>query len=107
MSQSELVEKELDILSCIDKAFSRFGPSVANVVYWKFSFTTKLGKNQIQQRPDLFSSTLREIFRDGAGVIEQAIINELISKYNLPNRNYKDLEDTVSSIKMRNVSKVL
>ncbi len=85
----------------IDRAFSKFGQSVSSVVYWKFHFDTKLSKEEIVGRPDLFTNTIRDIFRDGATVIELAIANELKAQFNLPNRNYRDLEDVVNSIKVR------
>ena len=96
--QAESLEYTSDILECIDRAFSRFGQSVSSVVYWKFQSDTKLDKDKIALRPDLFSNTIREIFRDGALVLERAIIKELKLKFNLPDRNYKDLEDAVNSI---------
>jgi hypothetical protein len=93
-----------DITASVDRAFSRFGSTVSSVVYWKFHFDTKLDKGEIALRPDLFSTTIREIFRDGSSVVERAIIQELRSQFDLPNRNYKDLEDAVTSIKLRTLS---
>ena len=94
------------MLVAIDRAFSKFGQSVSSVVFWKFQFDTKLSKEEITLRPDLFTKTIRDIFRDGATVIELAIISELKKQYHLPNRNYKDLEDAVDSIKLRNSMKI-
>ena len=107
MAQSEIVENSFPIIKSIDKAFSRFGPSVSTVVYWKFSFTTKLTKEDIILRPDLFSQAIREIFKDGSIVIEQAIIRELMIQFNLPCRNYKDLEDAINSVRLRCGSRML
>jgi hypothetical protein len=94
------------IIGCIDKAFSRFGQSVFSVVYWKFQFDTNLAKEDIVKRPDLFCNTIREIFRDGSIVIERAIIEELKLGFNLPDRNYKNLEDVVGSISLRGVPNI-
>jgi hypothetical protein len=55
--------------------------------------------------PDLFSNTIREIFRGGALVLERAIIDELKTKFNLPDRNYRDLEDVVNTISLSRNSK--
>ena len=105
LSQSKIVEEEnFEILPSIDKAFLKFGQSLPTVVYWKFHFDTKLERKGIQQCPDLFSKTLRDIFRDGSCIIEQAIIEELKIQFNLPNRNYKDLEDVVNSVRLRSFS---
>jgi hypothetical protein len=99
--QTQTADFVADVISCIDRAFSRFGQSVFSVVYWKFHFDTNLAKEEIMKRPDLFSNTIREIFRDGSVVIEQAIIEELKFGFNLPDRNYRDLEDVVDSIRLR------
>ncbi len=99
--QSEEINIAPDFIDCLDRAFLKFGTSVFSVVYWKFHFNTKLSKEEIAERPDLFTDTIREIFRDGTPVIERAIIDEVKFVFNLPDRNYKDLEDVVDSIKLR------
>ena len=59
-----------DRISCIDGAISRFGQALFSVVCWKFPFDTNLTKDEIVNRPDLFS--IRELFRNGSIVIERA-----------------------------------
>jgi len=99
MAQSEVFDINILVLQSIEKAFSRFGSSVSTVVYWKFCYSTKLKKEDIASRPDLFSQAIREIFRDGSIVIERAIIRELRTQFSLPGRNYKDIEDVMNSIR--------
>lgn len=98
--ESEIKDISYQVLCGIDKAFSRFGQSVSTIIYWKFHYDTKLSKEQIVQRPDLLSNTIREIFRDGSCVIEEAIICELKREFDLPDRRYKDLEDVIGSIQL-------
>ncbi len=105
--QLETVDLAADIIGCIDRAFSRFGQSVFSVVYWKFHFDTNLAKEEIVKRPNLFSNTISEIFRDGSIVIERAIIEELKFGFRLPDRNYKDLEDVVDSIRLRSAPNIV
>jgi hypothetical protein len=104
MAQSEIIDNNELVLQSIDKAFSRYGQSVATVVYWKFHFDTKLDKHEILLRPDLFSNAIRDIFREGAVVLEQELVRELRIQFNLPNRNYKNLEDVIGSIRVRSAS---
>ena len=100
-AQSEVIENSSLIVLTVDRALSRFGQSVSSVLYWKFQFDTKLKKEDISTRPDLFSRTIKEIFKDGARIVELAIMDELKVEFRLPNRNYKDLEDLMNSIKLR------
>lgn len=76
-------------------------PVSCTVVYWKFHFETKLNKNDLTERPDLFSNAIRGIFRDGSRIIEDAILRELKTQFRLPNRNYANLEDVISSVRLR------
>jgi len=99
--QAEEIGIGLAFVNCLERAFSKFGQSVFTVVYWKFHFNTNLTKEDIVKRPDLFSGTIKEIFQEGSQVIERSIISELKYEFNLPDRNYKDLEDVVNSIRIR------
>jgi len=101
VAQTEVLDLNLEILSSIDKAFSKFGQSVATVVYWKFQFETKLKKEDLIDRPDLFCNAIRDIFKDGSRIIETAIVQELKIQFKLPNRNYADLQDVIISIRVR------
>jgi len=101
VAQAEILDLNLEILSSIDKAFSKFGQSVATVVYWKFQFETKLKKEDLIKRPDLFCIAIRDIFKDGSRIIETAIVQELKIQFKLPNRNYANLEDVIDSIRVR------
>ena len=98
--ESKIVDFSFQVLSGIDRALSRFGQSVSSVIYWKFHYDTKLTKEQIVLRPDLFSSTIKQIFRDGSCVIEESILYELKVEFNLPDRRYKDLEDLMNSVRL-------
>ena len=70
---------------------------MGKVIYWKFEFNTKLSRAEVARRPDLLSNTIREIFRDGSKVIEDAIILQLRSKFQLVDRKYVGLEDAINS----------
>jgi hypothetical protein len=100
MAQIETMQIDLEIVSCIDKGFATFGQAVASVVYWKFQFATKLTKADAARRPDLLSNAIREIFKDGAPVIEDAIILQLRNKFHIVDRRYNGLEDAISTIRL-------
>jgi len=100
VAQTEILDLNLEILTCIDRAFSKFGQSVATVVYWKFQRDTKLKKEDIIERPDLFFNAIKGIFKNGSRIIEAAIVQELKIQFKLPNRNYMDVEDVMTSIRV-------
>ena len=104
MAETEILGLNSEILTCIDRAFSRYGQSVATVVYWKFQLDTKLKKEGLIERPDLFCNTIRGIFKGGSRIIEAAIAQELKIQFKLPNRNYVELEDVMASVLRANLS---
>ena len=106
MAQTETLDIYREIVHCIDKGFSCFGSSVGTVIYWKFEFNTKLGRVEVARRPDLLSKTIREIFKDGSIVIENAIILQLRSKFQLVDRKYVSLEEAINSIKSQYESSI-
>jgi len=95
--QSSPMEREF--LRCIDHGFSKFGESRVRLVYSRFETDYNLSRNDIFDHPELFSSTIRNIFRFGSPYIERDIISELRTKFSLPDRLYKGLPDAVSEIK--------
>jgi len=95
--QSNNIER--DFLKCVDRGFSKFGDSRVRLVYSKFETDYNLSKNDIFDHPELFSSTIRNIFRFGSPYVERDIISELRAEFSLPDRIYKGLPDAVSEIK--------
>ncbi len=102
--QAEILDLNSEILICIDRAFSKFGQAVAIVVYWKFSLETKLKKEDLIERPDLFCNAIRDIFKNGSRIIETTIIEELKNRFKLSNWNYTGLEDLIALIRVRGYS---
>jgi len=88
-----------DFLNGINRAFSKFGDSKSNLVLSKFETDYNLSRNDIFDHPELFSKTLRNIFRFGSSYIERAMISELAEQFSLADRNYKHFADVVAEIK--------
>ena len=101
MAQAEILDLDSEILICIDRAFSKFGQSVGVVVYWKFQLETKLKKEDLIARPDLFCHAIRDIFKNGSKIIEATIAEELKNHFRLPNRNYEELGDLLASVSVK------
>jgi hypothetical protein len=88
-----------EVLQCIERGLSKFGKSVAPVVFWNFEHQTKLRTSEIYRRPDLFSDSLRHIFADGSAGIENRIVQEIVTTFHLSRRNYNGLDDAVNELK--------
>jgi len=68
------VQRELmPLLHCIDEAFDRFGEGVKQATYWRLENEYRMSRERILARPDLFSSTLDEMFGPGAMVVKSSI----------------------------------
>jgi hypothetical protein len=95
--QTNSVERAF--LNGINRGFSKLGDSKSNLVLSKFETDYNLSRNDIFDHPELFSKTLRNIFRFGSSYIEKAMISELIEQFSLEDRNYKQLADVVAEIR--------
>lgn len=95
--QTSNVEREF--LKSISRAFSKVGENKAHLAFAKFERDYDLSKSEIFDRPELFSNTLRNIFRFGSSYIEKEMISELCDEFRLPKRDYKSLADVVHEIK--------
>lgn len=83
--------EEYDILQCVDRALSQFGPSVKQSVYWHISILHGSLHNGVISHPRILSSVLRRIFGDSAVGIETSIIRELASIFDLRKGDAEDL----------------
>jgi len=88
-----------EFLLCIDRAFTKFDESRANSIFSKFETDYNLSRSDILSNPELFSKTLRSIFRFGFPYVERSIISELRDEFHLPERNYYGLTDAVREIR--------
>ncbi len=95
--QTSAVER--DFLKSINRALHNFDESRARLVFSKFEIDHNLSKDDIFDNPELFSKTLRNIFRFGSSYVEKAMIAELREDFSLPEREYKGLADTVAEIR--------
>jgi len=73
------------------------------MVFQKFETDYNLPRDQIFENPELFSKTLRNIFRFGSAYIERAIVAELRADFALPEKDYHGLKDAVSEIRKSQV----
>jgi hypothetical protein len=90
---------ERDFLKSVTRAFSKFGENRTFLVFQKFETDYNLSRDQIFENPELFSKTLRNIFRFGSTYIEKAIVAELRTDFALPEKEYHGLKDAVSEIR--------
>lgn len=84
---------------CIDRGFSKFGESRVRQVYSRFEIDHNLSRKDIFEHPELFSGTIRTLFRFGSPYVERAIISELRAEFPIPDRHYAGLADAVSEIR--------
>jgi len=99
LSKFQSGNAERTFLKCVDRGFSKFGESRVQLVFSRFEIDHNLTRNDIFDNPELFSNTIRNIFRFGSPYVEKAIISEIRTEFPLPERDYKGLADAVSEIR--------
>jgi len=58
-----------------------------------------LTKDDVFRNPELFSRTIKNIFRFGSSYVERDIITQLKQSFSIPDRAYTDLPDAVAEIR--------
>jgi len=86
-------------MKSIEKGFSRFDESRSRLVFQKFEMDYNLTKDDVFRNPELFSRTIKNIFRFGSSYVERDIITQLKQSFSIPDRAYTDLPDAVAEIR--------
>ena len=72
-----------EIIQCIDRGLSVYGPSIKHAVYWQMMIDHNLRLNDIPLDVQAFSKSLEAILKAGAVLAERAIAKELIASFDL------------------------
>ncbi|MDG6994302.1 MAG: hypothetical protein JRN52_00145 [Nitrososphaerota archaeon] len=72
-----------EIIQCVDRGLSVYGPSVKQTVYWQMMVDYNLRLNDVPVNVQAFSKCLESILRAGAIMAERAIAKELIASFDL------------------------
>jgi len=89
-SKSQRNLREL-VLEVVDETLKRFlGETVISIIYGYLEMKYNLKREEIPEKPEAFSKSLREIFGSGAITIEESILKNLFSKLKL---EYKEREE--------------
>ena len=81
---------EEKLLTSIDKGIDTFGPSVKNVLYYRFNTIYHSQRKDILKEPQLFTESLRNFFGDRSFHVEEAIVASIIDTFHLVDVNYAD-----------------
>ncbi|MDG6994301.1 MAG: hypothetical protein JRN52_00140 [Nitrososphaerota archaeon] len=75
---------EYEIVQCVDRGLSVYGPSIKRTVYWQMLILYNLKMDDIATNALAFSNSLEKILGSGGAVMaERAIANELIASFDL------------------------
>jgi hypothetical protein len=99
LSQFQSSSVERDFVRSIEKGFSRFDGNSSRLVFQKFEMDYNLLKEDVLQNPELFSKTIKNVFRFGSPYVERDIIVQLKQTFPIPERAYTDLTDIVREIR--------
>jgi hypothetical protein len=96
-SRSDLRDRE--VLKCVERALTRYDEKLSWIAFSKFEMDYALSKEDIVQRPELFTKTLQQIFRFGSTYVEKALIKELRREFQPRDRHYTGLADAIIEIR--------
>jgi len=99
ISQFQTSSVERDFAKAVERGFSRFDENRSRLVFQKFEMNYNLGRDDIFRNSELFSKTIKNIFRFGSSYVERDIITELKLSFPIPERTYVSLPDVVSEIR--------
>jgi len=93
------VSHSKEVVSCIEQGLRRYDERLSWVVFSKFEKDNALSREDIIQKPELFSKTIKQIFRFGSPYVERTLIKELRKEFQLRERDYSGLADVILEIK--------
>ena len=71
------------ILDCFDAGLESIGNAPRKMVYWYLLEKFRLPREEIPENPGGFLDALRQLFGQGAGVLEKTIVKELKQKFKI------------------------
>jgi len=90
LSESQRNIRKL-MIEAVDETLKKFfGEAVTSVIYGYLERKRNLRKEEIPEKPEIFSKGLREIFGSGAITIEENILKTLFSKLKM---EYKEMAE--------------
>jgi len=89
MSQAEEHLRQI-LLEAVDEGLLILGESSRRAIYFHLQNKFSLSREDIPDKPDLFTESLRKIFGAGAKVIEEAIAKSLCDKLGIEYKGKKN-----------------
>ena len=74
---------EQELLTCIDKGLESVGYRTKNVVYWHLERIGHISKFEIVEKPTKFVKALRTLYRASSAGVENAILQQINTRFNL------------------------
>jgi hypothetical protein len=90
------------VLQCIDEGMNSIGSAGRQTVYWYLARKRDLMREGIPDHPSEFLEALRNLFGQGAGILEKTIVRELKQGFNITLG--ENLAEVLSLIKRKNSS---
>ncbi len=72
------------ILDGISKGLDTIGPNVEQVFYTEMMLSHNLTKNEILERPEVFTEAMSRFFRVGTSLVDRAIGQEIVKNFGIP-----------------------
>jgi hypothetical protein len=89
------------ILSCVDKGLESIGLHVKNAVYWHLQRIGHVERYEIPRKPMVFVQGLRTLYRASSPGVENAILQEISTKFNLNSGHGADLVAAISQARSK------
>jgi len=78
-----------------------WGKDVGQVIFYNFSKETKLGKDEIVVKPELFQATLEKMFGEiGSKSVSSTIIKEIEHHFHLSKNGYQQTSSIEQAIRL-------
>jgi hypothetical protein len=95
LEQMQPASSEQEILTCIDRGLESVGSHTKTVVYWHLERIGHVSKFEIVEKPIKFVQALRTLYRESSTGVENAILQQINTRFNL---NFSIGADLVAAI---------
>lgn len=92
-----------ELMECIEKGLDRFGSSIKYAVMWRMVVLKQAPREGITEKPEAFRSALQSIFGQSSNRIEEAIVEEIVSKIGNDYPGIVDLVELINAVRKQSL----
>ena len=103
MTQRSRPLNDYDLMECIEKGLSKFGPGIKYTIMWRMVVLGDSPKEGILVKPQAFVSALESAFGHSAKIIEQEVVDQIKARADPEYSEIEGITELVTALRKQSV----